>query len=129
MAILERATHSSIDAARSLRVRSVLNSVLWLTGITLPVCFCAAYAFREDSAVKLLLICAGLVPLAVASVGFVYFAIRRPEMLQSEDFQLRERALQIVQEKGGVSVVDGSSLSAIMNPSVRQIASRSEVGE
>jgi hypothetical protein len=50
-------------------------------------------------------------------------------MLQSEEYQLRERALQLVQEKGGPIVIDSTSLPAITNPIVHRIASRSEVEE
>ncbi len=107
---------SATSAARQLRVKSALNPMLWLTGIATPVCFCAAYTFRERTIISAVLLGAGLLPIFVTCGGFAYFAIRSPEKLQSEDYQLRHEALLIIQQKSGALELDPASLPAIANP-------------
>lgn len=111
------------SAAQKLRVRSALNPILWLCGIATPICFVGAYIFRDYSHIFQLLIYSGPAPIVVACVGFVYFAIFRPEKLQSEDYQLRHESLQIIQQKTGQTTLYPSSLEAIANPESKQIES------
>lgn len=107
---------SATTAAEKLRVRSALNPMLWLTGIATPLCFAAAYLFRDHPVVLAILIAAGLFPIAVTCMGFSYFALTKPEKLQSEDYQIRHETLQIIQEKSGALTLDTASLTAIANP-------------
>jgi hypothetical protein len=116
--VLTSMSKSAVSAAQQLRVRSALNPLLWLTGIASPICFVAAYFFRADLFVFRLLIGIGVAPILTACVGFVYFALRKPEKLQSEDYQLRHETLQIIQQKSGQLIVDPASLSAIANPAL-----------
>ncbi len=60
----------------------------------------------------------GMVPIVVTCLGFAYFAITKPEKLQSEEYQLRHETLQIIQQKTGQLIVDPTSLTAITNPAV-----------
>lgn len=97
-------------------MRSALNPMLWLTVFGSPPCFGAAYAFREHPVVMAILIAVGVAPIVVACVGFAYFALTKPEALQSEDYQLRHEALQMIQQQTGHGVIDPASVTAIANP-------------
>ena len=39
--------------------------------------------------------------LLLAGLGFVVFLLRDPDKLQSEDYQIRKRTLEMIGEKGG----------------------------
>jgi hypothetical protein len=39
-----------------------------------------------------------------------------PDRLQSESFQLRKQALELIEEKGHLAIVDASSIEVISNP-------------
>src|SRR2546426_10718744 len=88
-------------AGQRLRVKSALNPILWLCAISSPMCIWAAYLFRETPAIRNAFVVASLVPIAVACLVFLGFAIFRPEKLQSEDYQLRHESLQLIQQKAG----------------------------
>ncbi len=108
-------------AATALHVRSALNPLLWLTAISTPLCFGAAYIFKENDALTIILITAGLTPIGMACLGFAYFAIFKPEKLQSEDYQIRHESLQIIQQKSGSIDVTAVSMDKIANPIADQI--------
>jgi len=52
----------------------------------------------------------------VACVAYSCFAYFKPEKLQSETYQLRQEALQLVAQKGKGFLVSPVSLEAISNP-------------
>ena len=116
MSLFGSVTASAQLAARRLRVRSALNPMLWLTGIGTPLCFGAAFLFRANTSLSAGLLTIGALPIVVTCAGFAYFAIKQPEKLQSEDYQLRHEAIQLIQTKGGQVAVDITSLEAIANP-------------
>lgn len=108
-----RLTHSAVQA---LKVRSALNPMLWLTGMVLLPLLFAAWVFRDYATICVALICLGALPIVVTCVGFAGFAIRRPELLQSEEYQLQRLALTAVIEKGGVLPLDEAALAGVFNP-------------
>jgi hypothetical protein len=103
-------------ATKRLRVRSALNPILWLCAIAMPICFIAAYAFRGLPGISATLICLGGLPLVVACLAFVGFAIFKPDKLQSEEYQIKHESLQLIQQKAGRLTVSRTSLTAIANP-------------
>lgn len=113
---------SSQIAARSLHVKSALNPLLWLTAISTPLCLTGAYVFQEASPVFEALVAVGLFPIISACLGFVFFAIFKPEKLQSEDYQIRHESLQIIQQKSGSIELPNVSLENITNPALRSLS-------
>jgi len=124
--MLESLIKSIGSAVHRLRVRSALNPMLWLVGITLLICPVAAYVFREYPVLMYLFAVAAVLPVVVACLAFIGFAIWKPEMLRSEDYHLRHDALQIIQQKAGVLELDPTSLPAIANPGRSSLPSGSE---
>ena len=114
--LLEKLTHLTQSAAGRLTVRSALNPLLWFTAIMTPVCFVFAFLLRQDHLVLLILVAAGVLPMVLTSGVALYFAISKPERLQSEDYQLRSESLRIIREKGGRLKLDPASLESIAHP-------------
>jgi Zn-dependent protease with chaperone function len=93
---------------------SALNPALWLCAIVLPVCFVAAYWFRDDHVLVYILIGLGSLPILLSIGGFIYFAIKQPERLQSEDYQIRHESLQLIQQKSvDATVIPYDAINAI----------------
>lgn len=58
----------------------------------------------------------GCLPLGVACLAFIGFAMFRPEKLQSEEYQIRHETLQLIQQKAGRLTLVPTSITAIANP-------------
>jgi hypothetical protein len=118
---LTKVAESTQSAVQKLHVRSALNPMLWLCGIATPLCLSGAYLFKEFDLIRNLFAIMGIVPIIITCIGFGYFAIVKPEKLQSEDYQLRHESLQMIQQKGGRIILDPASIEAIANPVSRQL--------
>ena len=105
---------SAHAAAGRLRVRSALNPVLWACAIATPMCFIAAYFF--DGNIQLYLVIVGSLPIIAVVLGFAGFAVFSPGRLQSEDYQIRQQALHLIEQRGGQLNVGTISPDAIANP-------------
>ncbi len=114
--MLSSLTAATARAAERLRVRSALNPMLWVTAIVLPVCVGGAFLFRDHPVAVAVLIGCGVLTVVTTCAGFGYFAKTKPEMLQSEDWQLRHEALQMIQKQTGHETIDAASVAAIANP-------------
>lgn len=114
--LFDRITGRSQTAAGRLRVRSALNPMLWLCGIVSPLSFGAALLARGREPLTTMFFAIGAIPILVACAQAVYFGIWRPEKLQSEEYQIRHEALELIKEKGSGIEVSPSSLEAIANP-------------
>lgn len=117
--MLENIGQHSQSAATKLHVKSALNPLLWLTGIATPLCFSCAYVFKNSSPVFEVLIFSGLLPMVITCLGFCFFAIFKPEKLQSEDYQIRHESLQLIQQKSGNIEIPVTSLEQIVNPATQ----------
>lgn len=87
------------SAVRGLKVRSALNPVLWLVGISVPFLLIAAYHFKEYAEICHLLIYTTIGVIILACFGFIFLLLFKPEKLQSEEYQLRHEAMLIYQTK------------------------------
>lgn len=67
---------------------------------------------------RIALIIIGSAPVVVALWAFIYFVRVDPRRLQSEDYQIRERLLESIQEsqEKGHLLDDPRSLEIILNP-------------
>ena len=127
MALTEQGIQRIAAAGRRLRVRSALNPILWLCS-TVSVPLLLAAGFFADTAPTWLLIVFAIVasaPVCTAAAMFVYFARVSPSSLQSEDYQLRARLLDSIQEKGE-RLEDGRWVDSVLNPRSGRLANKSE---
>lgn len=84
---------SAGNAVARIEQRSAMNPMLWLTGILVPSFLIAAYYFREQTEIFHLCVYAALSVAGIAVFVYVYLLFFKPEKLQSEDFQLKQTAI------------------------------------
>lgn len=111
----EDAIRSWTSRAGVVRVQNALNPLLWTAGLLVPMCWIAAYFFRDDAILKYCFSALGALPVLVTLVVYLIFMFRDPNRLQSEEYQIRHQALQILHKRGDSSdivdvAVDGLSL-------------------
>jgi len=106
---VDEVIRSAIDRAGVIRVKNAMNPLLWLSPISAIIFLVAAYMFRDDPGLKYAFAClSGLPVLASILAYFLYFFLDR-DRLQSEEFILKERALQLRYRKGVSSeIVDAT---------------------
>lgn len=121
MNTLERASKDSQSAVAELRVRSALNPMLWLCSITAPLFLGATWSFRSWPALAVTFAVVAIVPVLMTTAIFGYFAIYRPEKLQSEDYQLRQETIRMIGAKVSSIEVDPASLNVIATQTIRAI--------
>jgi hypothetical protein len=78
---------SRVDTVRV--VRTAINPLLWLVGLTTPIAFILA-AIIGDQMIRLVLLCFAAVPVLVTLIAYVIFMFRDPDRLQSEEYRIRE---------------------------------------
>ena len=101
-------------------VQNVMNPILWLCGlVTIP----SLIAIVSTDNPHWVLFILSISPVFVALFSFLYFMFKAPDRLQSESYQLRKQALELIEEKGGLSVIDAASIEAISNPDLPMLES------
>jgi hypothetical protein len=111
---------SRVDTVRV--VRTAINPLLWLVGLTTPFAFIFA-AIAGDQLIRLLLLCFAAIPVLVTLIAYVIFMFRDPDRLQSEEYRIRQQALRILYKTGGnTEIVD------VANQVVRVEASNARPG-
>jgi phosphate/sulfate permease len=104
---VDEVIRSAISRAGVIRVKNAMNPLLWLSPISATICWIAAYVFRDDPILKYAFAGLGALPIIASLVAyFLYFFLDR-DRLQSEEFVLRERQLQLkYRQKTGAEIVD-----------------------
>ncbi|MCC7042159.1 MAG: hypothetical protein IT516_17785 [Burkholderiales bacterium] len=117
-------TSSSIERVS---VKNAFNPILWVCGlISAPATVACGFAANPSWLLTLL----ALGPVAVAAFSYLYLLFVDPDRLQSESFQLRKQALELIEEKGTFGVIDASTIEVISNPDLPALPSpRDEVGK
>jgi len=104
----------AVEAGSKLTVRSALNPMLWLSAIiTIPA---LAFVGLLKSAPTWIIVLA-FAPVATAIFGFLFLLIIDRDKLQSEDYQIRRRSLELIEEKGDKYPLLASAIHEIIaNP-------------
>lgn len=119
------------DAVKRLIVRSALNPLLWLTALVVVVFLPLAIPYSQSDVLRPY--CAWLIITPICVVGVtlfvgVMFAAFSPDKLQSEDFQIRQKAMVMLQRAGAMpKEIDLTSIAAIANPAATQHSLPKEV--
>ena len=111
-----------IDVSSRVRVKSVLNSLLWLSGISLS----AIVALLIGNAPPTWLLVVLVAPIPVTMLHYIYFVITDPDRLQSEEYLIQRQSLELMEEKGDSFPIAPSSIAAIANPDRRIVAKKDE---
>lgn len=97
------------NRASSVKLRNVLTPILWLCALCLPIgLFGLSFAPTSLAWVFIVLL---LAPVSAAIASFVWFALKDPRLLQSEEYLLREEQLRLMSKKG--EVTDPAELKAV----------------
>ena len=107
----------AIEAGGNLKVKSALNPILWL---------CALVTIPALSVVLLIevppnwLITLIFAPVIAAIIGFLFLLIFDRDKLQSEDYQIKKRSLEIIEQKGDTApmLIKPGSLDIIPKPEI-----------
>jgi len=118
MTVEENFLHRVGEMGGRLRVKSALNPVLWLCLIvTIPTLVIIS---RQENP-PLWLIFIAIAPVGCAVIGFFFLLIFDRDKLQSEDYQIRKKTLDIIREKGDKFPVLAASIQAIANPDLKKL--------
>ena len=102
-----------VDAGGRLTVRSALNPILWLCGIiTIPTLIAGTFYPTLSSWI----VAIGCSPVIVALFGFLFLLFFDRDKLQSEDYQIKKRTIELAQQKGDPHPLQVDSRMAIENP-------------
>jgi hypothetical protein len=125
---LDEAIKSWTSRAGVIRVRNVLNPLLWLCGLITPSSWAAVYFLREEPVIKYFLLASGAVPILATLISYFIWMFRDPDRLQSEEFVLRQQELTIYRrsEEGGARPLETDKT---MLPNVAEIELQQGVGE
>ncbi|MBG0808309.1 hypothetical protein IY145_02830 [Methylosinus sp. H3A] len=77
------------------RVRNVMNHVLWFMTVGTLAFLTAAYEFQADPVLKYVFVFFAAVPSVVFVITHFYFMLKSPDRLQSEEFVVRQHELWI----------------------------------
>jgi hypothetical protein len=104
---LEEIIRTGLSRVDTIRVvRTAINPLLWLVGLTTPIALFLV-AIIGDQVIRLALLGFAAVPVLITLVAYVIFMFRDPDRLQSEEYRIRQRALEILYKKGGnTEIVD-----------------------
>lgn len=101
-----------------LRVRSALNPALWFCGITLPAVLFSLPLLPPDPPVWMIVLI--FVPVCTVAIGFFFLLFFDRDKLQSEDYQLQKRSMELIYQKGETPM-DGQLVEAVANPEIKML--------
>lgn len=94
--------------------KNVLVPILWLcTIISLPCFYLASEGAKE---LQMIFIVIGFVPIGLFVISYLFFMFSDPNRLQSEEYQIRRRSLDLIESKTEGLEVDPINFQSIMNP-------------
>ncbi|USX24226.1 hypothetical protein NHH73_16485 [Oxalobacteraceae bacterium OTU3CINTB1] len=119
MPITETIARKAMETGGRLRVKSALNPSLWLCAIvTMPGLCISGMIEREVPLVFQVVIA---LPVVGACLSNLFLTIFDRDKLQSEDYQIRKRSLELVREKGDRFPTMARTIEAITNPKMKQL--------
>ena len=107
-----------VSRAATIRVRSVMNSSLWLVAVALPTCLVGGWFAGFDTPVGIGLSSLGGLTVVVAIIKDAVFAFTDPDRLQSEEYLLRREEILILSKSG--ERLDPEALGQIFNPAAEK---------
>ncbi len=87
-----------------IKVRTAVNPLLWLVGLTTALSFGTAIVIN-DRLIRVGLLAFAALPVIVTIIAYFIFMFRDPDRLQSEDYRIRQRAIQLLYRKGGTTEI------------------------
>ncbi len=106
----ERILTNLTESGGRLRVRNALNPILWLCGLVAIPCLATLGWAKTPHWLVSAVLCAVV---GTAIFGFLFLLFFDRERLQSEDYLIRSRTLDLIEEKGSKSAIDAATVQAI----------------
>ena len=104
-----------IESGGKLSVKSALNPILWLCAIiSIPSLVISGFLGATPTWLIFLI----LSPVCVAMLGFLILLFIDRDKLQSEEYQLKKKSLELIQEKGDTEprIIDTVNMEMFENP-------------
>lgn len=112
-----------ISRAGVVKVRNAMNPTLWACAIVPLICWVAATVLK-DTVAFLPLVVVGMVPVVTWFLQTVYFSLSDPSRLQSEEYQLRHQALNMIERKGSNALTDPDNILDLTEPEFERLQER-----
>ena len=113
-----------MEAGGRLTVRSALNPILWLCAIVSIPC-ATIYGLIQSRPVWLAVL--AFLPVSAAIFGFLFLLFFDRDKLQSEEYQIRKRSLELIEQKGGKYAIDATTVEIFPGHSAPGLTNDPEV--
>jgi hypothetical protein len=101
------------EAGGRLTVKSALNPALWLCAIvSVPSLLISTYSSNPPWWASIL----ALLPVGLACFGFIILLFIDRDKLQSEEFQIKKRTLELIEQKGMPEPMPIDALAVFVSP-------------
>jgi len=111
----------AVSRASSVKVRNVMNPLLWLNAVVVPPCILATLLLNDSLLLAMPFVaCAFIVPVWTLC-SFSYFSVKDPQRLQSEEFIIEQQRL-LLRSKGSSEIIDASAVPVGSNPELPQLS-------
>lgn len=87
-----------------IKVRTVINPLLWLVGLTTPLAILGMIVI-DDRLLRFGLLAFAAIPIIITIIAYFIFVFRDPDRLQSEEYRIRQRAIQLLYRAGGTTEI------------------------
>ncbi len=124
MALREAMIAKVMEAGGRLTVRSALNPILWLCAIVSIPC-ATIYGLIQSRPVWLAVL--AFLPVSAAIFGFLFLLFFDRDKLQSEEYQIRKRSLELIEQKGGKYAIDATTVEIFPGHSAPGLTNDPEV--
>jgi|TARA_A100001391_G_scaffold198586_1_gene180378 hypothetical protein len=115
----------AVEAGGRLTVRSALNPILWLCGIITIPTLIAGVLYPDLSS---WIVAVGCSPVIVALFGFLFLLFIDRDKLQSEDYQIKKRTIELAQQKGDPYPLQVDDTKAVENPDLNTLENQGKEG-
>lgn len=116
----------AVEAGGRLTVKSALNPILWLSGIITIPTLIAGVLYPELST---WIVAVGCSPVVAALFGFLFLLFFDRDKLQSEDYQIKKRTIELAQQKGDPHPLQIDETQAIENPDLKTLQHQEREGD
>lgn len=90
--------HNASASSASVKVKNAMNPIVKMLLCVVPLT--VGMMFWGDTWVKVIGAAAFGIFVIAAIGAYVYFMLKNPQMLQSEEYQIQRQALEIIQQQG-----------------------------
>ena len=102
------------EGLASLKHRTAVQPLLWACAVVTVPCFWIAT--KTDGWLRVLIASVGSIPVILLAIAYIFFMLKAPERLHSEEFQLKSRSLATVESKGGIVSIKPLDLAPTSDP-------------